>query len=373
MSPLHVAHIIYSLYTGGAEEVIAAYAYAHNKSSFKLSVVSLTGGGHLVNTIRSYGVPVYLLGKSKRFDPSVLGKITSLFRAIKPDIVHAHNPAGSHWGLVPSKIARCKAFVRTEHNVYYPGRVTRFYPIINYLLTIPTDRVICCSDFVRRSHIDNYRLPPSKLITIHNGIIPCKFDVEPSRAYLYEQFRIPPHAMVVCSVGALTRQKAHEHLISAVPMVVSHNPNVYFLIIGEGPRRVFLEDLVSKLNLSGRVVMPGVRTDVPQILKSATLFVLSSLWEGFPMVVLEAMACKLPIITTNVGGVGEAITHRETGFLVPAGDRDALAQTICSVLDDEELRRSIGLRSYELLNSRFTAGVMTGKTEQLYSELAQTL
>ena len=368
MAKTNVMHIIYSLHAGGAEEVIAAYARYFDRQKYKLSVLVITDGGPLVERIRSYGVPVYLLQKKARLQSKTFLEVYRAIRRESVDIVHAHNPAGNNWGLIPAKLAQVKAFIRTEHNVYYYGRVTKFYPIINYILSLFNDRIIACSDFVRQSHIRKYHLPKRKLFTIKNGIVSERFQNNKKSGYLQQTFGIPQDKLVVGTVGALIEQKGHEYLLDAAQRILLKQPDTYFLIVGDGKRRAELEALSHKNQLKNRVIFTGLRQDIPEILNAIDVFVLSSLWEGLPIVILEAMSSKTCVIATDVGGNSEAIIDGQTGFLVPPRDSVSLAEKTLLVLQNVALRTELANRAYKFFQRNFTAQQMVQATEALYQE-----
>lgn len=363
---INVMHIIYSLYAGGAEEVIAAYCQSHNRDRYNLSVLVITDGGPLVDRIMSYGVPVFLLKKKKRLQLTIFWKIFKIMHREKVDIVHAHNPAGNNWGVIPAKFAGVQVFLRTEHNVYYPGRVTRFYPIINYFFSLFNHYIISCSDLVRQSQIQHYKVPEYKFITIRNGVIPERFKNENPIGYLEKEFGIPENKKVIGTIGALIKQKGHIYLLDAAEIIIKKYPDTYFLLVGDGKEKETLRKLAKTKGINHNVIFAGLRQDIPQILNSLDIFLLPSLWEGLPMVILEAMASKLCIIATNVGGNHEAIIDGKTGFLVESMNPKEIARRIEYVLNDPEGAKVIAENAYTFFNEKFTVDKMIGQTEALY-------
>jgi glycosyltransferase involved in cell wall biosynthesis len=158
-------------------------------------------------------------------------------------------------------------------------------------------------------------------------------------------------------------------LVKAMPLLLARIPAAMLLIAGEGPLRPHLESLVASLGIGAHVRFLGLRRDVPRILAAGDVFALSSLWEGLPMVLLEAMAAGLPCVATRVGGVPEAIRDREEGLLVPPGDAEALAESLISCLEDRDLATRLTTRAKARVDRDFSARRMADEYASLYEEL----
>jgi glycosyltransferase involved in cell wall biosynthesis len=168
-----------------------------------------------------------------------------------------------------------------------------------------------------------------------------KIDAVPA-AGIHEAFWLPHGTPVVANVAALVPHKGQRHLVEAAADVVRQVPDAHFLIFGEGELREALERQIKAHNLEKHVLLAGFRPDVLSLCKTADLVVLSSVTEGLGSAVLEAMACRKPIVATTAGGIPEAVVHERTGLLVPPRDHRALAQAIVRVLRDPELRARFG-------------------------------
>jgi glycosyltransferase involved in cell wall biosynthesis len=174
--------------------------------------------------------------------------------------------------------------------------------------------------------------------------------------------------LLVC-VARLTKQKGHRWLLRAFREVVDEFPPATLLLLGDGPLRAQLEQLAGKLALGERVRFAGWRTDVRGLLPGADLFVLASEWEGFGLVLLEAMAAGLPIVATRVGAIPEVVLHGETGWLVEPQDADALADAVSSALRSPEKMVAFGGKGHARLRSEFSVQRMVSATERLYVRL----
>jgi glycosyltransferase involved in cell wall biosynthesis len=168
------------------------------------------------------------------------------------------------------------------------------------------------------------------------------------------------------SVGRLTEAKDHPNLLAAVDLLRQGGEPVELVIVGEGELRPSLEAEIARRNLGTAVTLAGVRTDPEHLLREADVFVLSSSREGFPVVVLEAMASGLPVVSTRVGGVSEILQDGENGMLVPPGDPGALAAAIRRLMTDSTLRASLGRRARETVASRFSLDRAVERYGRLY-------
>jgi glycosyltransferase involved in cell wall biosynthesis len=176
--------------------------------------------------------------------------------------------------------------------------------------------------------------------------------VEPGiRERLRGELGVPPEAGLVLAVGRLNAEKGQSLLLQAAPAVLSRCPGTVFALAGDGPLRGALEQQAAQLGIAGQVRFLGVRQDVPALLAAADLFVLPSRSEGMPNALLEAMAAGLPVVSFEVGGVGEVLVHGVTGLLVPPEDADGLARAMLALLENEQERRRLGAAARERIRA----------------------
>jgi glycosyltransferase involved in cell wall biosynthesis len=211
-------------------------------------------------------------------------------------------------------------------------------------------------------------VPREKLRVIYNGIDVEKFKKSDARA-AREHLGITGRPTLV-SVGSLTKQKGYPYLLEAAAKLKEPYPHFIWLVLGEGSERKVLEEKATALGLRDDVRFLGMKDNVIDYLRAADIFVLASLWEGLPNVVLEAMACELPVVATEVGGVRELIEDGVNGFLVPPKDAGALAQKIRYVIElPEAERQRVGSAARKRIVERFSVGTMVREYERLYNEL----
>jgi glycosyltransferase involved in cell wall biosynthesis len=177
--------------------------------------------------------------------------------------------------------------------------------------------------------------------------------------------RLPVDALVIGTVGRLTEQKGYGFLVEAAAPVLQRLPDAYFLIVGDGELRQTLMDQASRLGIASRVVFTGPRSDVEELLMCMDLFVSSSLWEGLPTAIMESMAAGVPVVATDIPGTRELIQNQVTGWLSPAANSQALADTIIAALNSPALRREIARRASEAIQ-RFSIAAVAERYEALY-------
>ena len=242
---------------------------------------------------------------------------------------------------------------------------------MNPLLNRGAARIICVSDGLRRTYQALARPPAAKLLTLHDGI---ELEAYPSlparhRDTLRARFAIPAAAPLVITVGALRPAKGVDRMLAALGLLQQRWPELHYLVVGDGEERAALQAVAARLDLDHRVRFIGWRTDVPQLLGCADLFVLPSLEDGLPAVLAEAMASGLPIVASAVGGVPEMIEHEGNGLLVPAGDADSLAAACDQLIASPRRRRAMAERGRQLAAERFAIDVQVARLAGLYDQL----
>ncbi|MDQ3706822.1 MAG: glycosyltransferase family 4 protein [Chloroflexota bacterium] len=293
-----------------------------------------------------------------------------LLLRLKPDIVHVH--AGASWeghgGVWAASNAGVRCVLRTEH---LPYLITEKWQQDEYTEFVSlADAVICVSEGVRRTYAQA-GVPANKLRVARNGVridsrtAGSKAVADELRAAL----GLPTNAKLVLSVGRLTKQKGYEYLIGATCTVAARLPDTHFLLAGDGP-------LISELKANARacgalhnVHFLGSRTDAKELMRACDLFVLPSLFEGLPLVVLEAMAAGRAAVATRVCGTSEAVVDGVTGRLVPAEDPHALSEAIIEALTGPDLLTRWGEAGRERVERLFTAGRMADDVSAIYREL----
>jgi len=360
-----VLHVVAGFGIGGAEWVAANLLRTLDPEQFDVRAISLRGpfGGDIEETLAQDGIPVWYMGKERGFDPLVLARVARIMEHFRPQVVHTHTYA-LHYALPYMLCRRIPAMVHTVHNLAeremdkWSGRWVRWIAFRRGVVPVAIAREV--ADSIRRVYgIDDFPLIP-------NGIQVDTFrgpSIDRERWRNKERFA-PTDVLFVCVAG-LRPQKNPALLLEAFHRGPASDPRALLLFVGRGALKSELERQIGASGLQERVHLLGLRSDIAEILNAADVFVLSSDYEGSPLVVLEAMAAGKPMISTAVGGVPELV-EGGCGLLVPSGDAQALSKAMRYMLESPKARKSMGEASARRAVERFDLRVMTEAYENLY-------
>ena len=337
--------------------------------------------GSLIETVRERGIPLILEPTLVREvnpvkDFLAIFRLARLMRQGQYQIVHTHSSKAGIVGRWAAKLAGVPIIVHTVHgwgHHDYQQPLVRFYYILLEKLTLPiTDKLIAVTgkdiDKGLRDGIGHR----SDYLVIRSGIELDRFGhPQVSRDETRAAWGIPLDVPLIGSVTRLSPQKAPLDFVRAAALVAQRYPNAYFMMVGDGPLRSEVEQLAAELGIAERLVLTGLRRDVPELLAAFDLFALSSLWEGLPRVLLQAMATSLPIVATACDGSAEAIETGVNGFLVPPGEPAQLAEKLCQLLDQPALAQQMGAAGYARVEE-FSDRGMVKAIAALYAELLKT-
>jgi len=384
-SKIKVLQIITKLVMGGAQEHLIYLCDLLNKERYRVKVLSgaQTGPeGELIKEIEKQGIDLFIL-------PELVGEINplkdllaliQLTRHIKKerfDIVHTNSSKAGILGRLAAKLAGVPIVIHTVHGWGHHDEMGKlrkgFYIFLEKCAGKLTDKIITVSDLDTKKGLNNGIADSGKYITIRSGINlsvfnPATIDVEHEK----RKWGIPLTNNVVGSIMRFSKQKNPLDFVKMAAEIVEKNPKVSFLLVGDGSLKPQIESSILQLNLSEKVILTGVRDDVPQLLAVMDVFVLPSLWEGLPRVILQAMAMGLPIVATEVGGTPEAIKEDQNGFLVTPKDFHAIARRVIQLLEDQNLAKKMGERGRKMVYPEFCVKQMVKSTESLYEGLIKS-
>jgi sugar transferase (PEP-CTERM/EpsH1 system associated) len=364
-----VLHLITELDTGGAQKALARLLPRLDRSRFDPSVACLyNGDGPVADEIRALGIRVTDLGMTAKWRWDALWRLYRLLRRERPALLHTWMFHANIPGRVVGRLAGVPIILTSRRNVNIGGGQRE---LLSRLTSGMDDLVIAVCELARQAEIERAGVSPEKVVTVYNGLDAAEFaGVDQERAALVRQgLAIPRGTPVVAAVGRLHPQKDFPTLLRAMARVHEAVPGARLLVVGDGMLRGDLEAQARSLELSSSVVFTGQRADVPELLNAVDLFALSSLWEGLPNVVLEAMAAGLPVVGTRVGGVPEVVVDGVTGILVPPRDPEALASGIAQLLSDSELSQRMGDAGRARVVEQYSVERMVRETEVLYEGL----
>lgn len=370
---IRVLQVITSLNRGGAENHLLALMTHADRHAFDFEVAILSGEGELVPAFRDAGIPVHFLGARSRFDPLALRRLTRLLRTGHYDIVHSHLfRADIYAGLAVAQLGENRPpLVSTRHN---DDRffLNPFVGIIHYMMSSRQDLIIAISDHIARFTVSRGVRYPERVRRVYHGLEPpVTLALEREGQRIRKELGLASEDFVVGNVGRLAPQKGQRHLIGAMPALLERVPRAHAVIAGSGHLEDYLRDLAAEVGVAERVHVLGPRKDVPALMHAIDVFAMPSIWEGFGLVLLEAMAAGRPIVASRVATIPEVVLDGETGLLVPPGDPLALAEAVARLANDPDFATQLGEAGRARLRRHFSIDKMVGDTELLYRELLE--
>jgi glycosyltransferase involved in cell wall biosynthesis len=300
------------------------------------------------------GIAVHPISERGRFDRSVLARLRSLARDLAPDILQTH-AVKSHFLLRCSGLHRTMPWVAFHHGYTWPDLRARAYNQLDRWSLRAARRVVTVS-LPFRAELSARGVPMERIAVLHNAIDPdWATPARDSAAALRAELGIAPDRKTILIVGRLSREKDHLTLLEAVASILKEGAILpHLLMIGEGPERPRIEERIRELDLTAHVTMTGQVRSAKPYYGIADTAVLSSRSEGSPNALLEAMAARVPVVATAVGGIPEMVTDRESALLVAPGDREGLTRALSTVLTDRDLAESLRSRAHLLIEERYS-------------------
>jgi glycosyltransferase involved in cell wall biosynthesis len=360
-----ILHVISSLARGGSEKQLLLLAAGLPRDEFDVHVCALSGVESLAEDLRHSGIPVTVLGKRWTYDPLAWWNLRGHIARLKPDLVQTWRFTANTYGRTAARSAGVRHIVASERcvDVWKSG-----CPLaIDRLLASSTDAIIVNGRGVEAFYREQ-GLPADKLRVIENGIgLPPTSGI--THDALCDELGIPRGTYLIGAVGRLWHQKRLKDLIWAADLLKVIRGDVHLLILGDGPQRENLERFRDSCLIEDKVHFLGEREDVMRFMPHFALLWSASGFEGLSNAVMEAMSCAIPVVATDIPGTRELVTHGESGFLVPVGDRAGLARYAQKILEDAALRQRLGEAGRQRILADFSIEAMVAKHAALYREL----
>ncbi|HVN77542.1 MAG TPA: glycosyltransferase family 4 protein [Terriglobia bacterium] len=379
---IKIARIITRMDLGGAQQAVLSLSKGLDQGLFEQ--ILITGEGGLlfdelaaITHVRKYVVPdlIRRVGISGAWtDLRAIMKIRNILRAEKPDIVHTHTPKAGIVGRWAARAGGVPIIIHTYHGFGFSDA----HPFWKRLPLIWAERLtaMITQYFIAVSK-NNWKkgetygiLHKQDCELIRSGIdLHAFLEVHRDKVIKKKELECDPAVRIVGTVAGFKPPKALDHFLRVAAMVSSRVSDLKFLVVGDGELRPELEALIRELHLESVVTLMGWRKDIPELLRTFEVFILTSLWEGLPRVLVEARLAGLPVVAYDIDGVAEVIQNGESGFLVGPGDLAAMAARIVELLSNESLRLRLGQVSKASLEE-FSVANMLQKHASLYSKLA---
>jgi glycosyltransferase involved in cell wall biosynthesis len=350
---------------GGTESHILELASRIDRSRFDVTVCTLKPGGRVAEELQARGIRVLSLDGAGKLDARVLFRLLKIIRNERPDVIQAFLFWANVAARVCGRLLRTYAIISSYHDeIVSEGWMVR---LVDRLTLKWTHGILCCSDAVRRSVLSRIGGVGRQFTVIPFGVDVDEFR-SPSAASRRE-LGLHDEGPVIGTVCRLVEPKKGLSVLlhSMAELALRlRKPPCQLLIVGDGPARGALEALRDRLGLTRWVVFTGTRRDVPRVLHALDVFVLPSLYEGFGIAILEAMAAGKPVVATTVGGIPEFVVDGETGLLVEPGNAAALAKAIECLLRDPERAGGMGMRGRARVLDAFQVSTVVRQHEQAY-------
>lgn len=372
MKPIQILHLRDTHEIGGPGKTILETHRAIDPSRFRVHLgVFLTRheseNTPFIDEARRRGVPVHVIRGFNQYDPRLVWRVADLIRRLGIDIVHAHEVKSDVIAYLASRLCRVP-IVTTLHGWIGNSLKQRLLTALDRRVVRTFDRVIAVSSPIEHACLAA-GVRRERLCLLHNAIVVERYRRAGRRGALSELVGQPLTGPVLASIGRLSPEKGHADLIEAVGIVVNRGYKLSAVLVGDGPLRSELVEMVRSRGLHGTVHLPGYASDSAGLLEEVDLAVLPSHTEGLPNAALEALAMEVPVLATRVGGTPEVVSDGETGRLVPPRSPDALAEAIIDFLSDPEPWRLMAKRGRRHIEERFDFRVRTRKLEAIYHEL----
>lgn len=359
--------ISHDLAIGGLQQVVVNICRTINREKFKISVLCLRALGEFMSEVEKLGIKVFFLPQKRGTDYFSFLKVAKILRREKIEVIHTHNTQPFIDGTLGALLSGVKTIIHTDHARDFPDK--KRYMFAEWLMAHFAYKIVGVSEHTSKNLIKYEKISKKKIITIPNGIDGQKYSIKIDKKAKRKELGVKGDGPVIGVGVRLTKQKGITYLLRAMPKIAAAFPDIALIIAGEGPLEDQLKKEACDLGIRKNVFFIGPRLDMPDLLKIFDIYVLPSIWEGLPMILLEAMAAGCPIIATDVGGVATAINHGENGSLVEAKNFEFLANEIINLLSNNELKKKYSTNGLKIFKSKFNSKSMTDSYEKLYQRI----
>lgn len=380
MQKIKILQMIDQPFLGGGQINLLSLAKNLDRERFEVFVCS-NEKGPLVDEVRKNNIPHFPVTFSKRFNRKTVRDLVSILGDNRIDILHTHGGVAGFYGRLAARKCRLPVIIHTLHGIHYLHYrnflLKRTYILLERYFSRFTDALIFVSDADREKGKKFKLAPEEKIYIVKNGIDLSSRELREEMISETEKNRrdlgLQSSQPIVGTVARLHRQKGITYLLKATRRIYEVFPEVKILIVGGGPLRSKLERETQRLGLEEVVWFMGEREDAAKFLSIFDVFVLPSLWEGLPYVLIEAAALRRPVVATDIDGVREVIENRRTGILVPPRNPEKLAQAVIRLLQDKAYALKLGQKIDEEVPPKFTLSRMVEQIKSLYLRLYEKI
>jgi glycosyltransferase involved in cell wall biosynthesis len=369
-SRVRVCQLLHSLTVGGAE-LLAGSIARELKQEFDFVFVCLDALGEVGAGLKRDGFAVHVLDRKGGLDLACGRNLRSILRQDDICLVHAHQYTPFFYATLARGLGSNPPLLFTEHGRHFPDCPSWKRRLYNRFCMRRGDRAVAVGRAVQNALVDNEGIPPRRIDVVYNGVDIHRFfaATPPTRRAARAEMGLSETDFVVIQVARLDYLKDHATALHALEQLLAKEPRARLVLVGDGPERDSIEQQIERSRLTEHVRLLGVRYDIEQLLAGADAFLLSSISEGIPVTLIEAMAARLPVVATDVGGVSEVVEDGRTGLLAPARSSEQLAAALVRLAESRQLRQELGARGLERALQLFSARQMHDAYAGIYRDM----
>ena len=372
MRPIRVLHLTKSAGLYGAEKVILNLLEHLNPDKFDIYLAAFVEDRRphreLLKESEKRGGKTIAIRCRKRLDVQALKELLSILKKNDIDILHCHEMKSRAYGLIAAKVIELP-IVATNHNWIRENRTVATYELLDAFSLRFFDRIIAVSEEVKQLML-KFKIPQRLISVVRNGInLKESCEKRDDNTSLRHALGIAENVRVVGMVGRLSIEKGIKYFLEAAQKTLVKMPNICFLIVGDGPMEKELKQHTKMMGIEGRVVFTGFYKDIAALYSLLDVYVLTSLREGTPMALLEAMAARVPVVATGVGGVAQVVRHNENGILVKSHDPEEISESVLHLLRNPLESARLAANAKKALREEYSAERMAGQYENIYIDI----
>ena len=365
---------------GGAQKYVFLLSEYLKSDKYDIRVIC-GGNGELVNRLKEINIEVAPLFELKReinllSDITAFLKLVGMFNKEKPDIVHSNSTKAGLLARLAARIAAVPVNIFTAHGFIFNEPMSKmkklFYIILEWICGKCCDKIIAVSYKDKSSALESHIAKNENIEVIHHGLEPAEFTKLSMRDKKKQDYGFKDTDYLIGTIANFYKTKGIEYLVEAGEKVLHKHKNVKFVLVGEGVLKKSIECLIEKKKMKDNFVLTGYKNDAIEYLKIFDIFVLSSIKEGFPWIILEAMAAGKPIVATTVGGIPEMLEDKKEALLVPPANSDKLANSITKIIQDKKMANTLGENAKKRVGVDFHVEKMIKQTESIYKSVLLT-
>ena len=373
MKRINILYVVDNLTFGGGERGFTQLSNALDKGRYNI-FIACSPGGELENRIRDIDVQIKFMDFRKRINSRIFIELIRIIKQENIHIVHSVGSRADFYARLAAKIAGAPIIISTLA-MFVEGFDTdplrkALYVILDRFSERFVDTFIVVSEALKHTLHTRHHIDKRKITRIYNGV---ELDLySPHTKYsesIRNEFAIQDSTPLVGTIGRCVYQKGFEYFLLAASIILRKYPDVKFILVGDGPLRTQLENMAQRLGIANSIIFTGFRNNIPKILAEMDIFVLSSVLEGLPRVVIEAMAAGKPIVATDIEGAREELNHGQEGIIVPSRNPTALAQGIIELLINRDKAKEMGLRARKKAQRLFDLKETVENIDSLYQRL----